>query len=430
MNDHFNEVHTRQTRERSQRQSRVHQQFLQNRQTALREISQVLRVQTAATAPHLSLPSQQGQKEAPLFDRLALEEFASGSLVRCFGPAYAVFDGRRVPRIPNGDLLLFDRVLAIEGQRHQLNAPASIISACDVPAQAWYFQHNSHPHVPLSVLMEMALQPCGFLSAYLGTALSAPEQDFLFRNLDGSAILLADLDLRGQTVINHARLLSTVRGAGTIIQSFSFGLSCNGVDFYRGQSVFGYFPVAVMERQAGLEEQRSPVRIHDLGVRPRQEWDLPDQERPHYRLPAGQLNFLDEIQAAPSGGKYGLGMVYARKLVNPRDWFYACHFYQDPVMPGSLGVEAIQQSLQAYCLAGGLGRGFASPHFGLLTGQDMEWKYRGQITPRHHEMEIEVQMKDVQSAPERITLLAEASLWADGKRIYEVSNIGLEIQEG
>ena len=412
---------------RSQRQSRVHQQFLQSRQTALREIGLMLRLQTAAATgngQHFSAET------LPVFTRGDLEEFALGSLSACFGAEFAVFDERRVPRIPNGDLLLFDRVLEIQGKRHALNAPASIVSAVDVPLDAWYIQCNAEPHVPLSVLMEMALQPCGFLSAYLGTALSAPDQDFLFRNLDGSAILLADVDLRGQTVINQASLLTSVSGAGTIIQGFSFCLSCNGVDFFRGESVFGYFPEAVMARQTGLDDQRPPIQPDDQAVRLRQEVDIQEMPGLDGYLSGGQLNFLDEMQTSPNGGSHGLGMFYARKTVNPQDWFFRCHFYQDPVMPGSLGVEAIYQAMRAYCLDCGLGRRFTAPQFDLLTDQPMKWKYRGQITPAHHKMEIEVQIKHLQPAPDRTTVLADASLWADGKRIYEVLNIGLEIREG
>ena len=427
MNDNLTENQTQLAQIQSQRQSRVHQHFLQSRQTALREINHLLRLQTAVVAPSIVQPLQ---REQVVFARRDLEEFALGSLERCFGPEYAVFNGRQVPRIPNGDLLLFDRVLEIEGQRHQLNAPARITTACDVPADAWYLNDNASPFVPLSVLMEMALQPCGFLSAYLGTTLSAPDQEFLFRNLDGTATLLTDLDLRGQTVINHASLHSTVSGAGTIIQSFSFCLSCNGVNFYRGESVFGYFPPAVMARQAGLDDQRVPVKSQDMDILPRQDWDVQDESKPSYRLSEGQLNFLDQIEITKTGGAFGLGMVSAKKTVNPQDWFYSCHFYQDPVMPGSLGVEAIQQAMQAYSLACGLGSSFHSPRFNLQNGSPMQWKYRGQITPAHHEMQIEVQIKNVHSTPGQTTVLADANLWADGKRIYEILNIELGIQEG
>ena len=427
MSANFSDTKMQYSRAQSQRQSRVHQQFLQNRQTTLREINKLLQWQTTLVAP---APGQQWREESPVFSRMDLEEFATGSLERCFGPEYAIFRGRRVPRIPNGDLMLFDRVLEINGKRQELNAPASIITACDVPQDAWYLHQNAYPAVPLSVLMEMALQPCGFLSAYLGTALSAPEQDFLFRNLDGSATLFADLALPGQTVINHASLHSTVAGAGTIIQTFAFSLSSKGVEFFRGESVFGYFPPEVLAQQAGLEDQRQLVSAQGLTILPQQAWAVQDNNKPHYRLSNGQMNFLDQIQVTRQGGKYGLGMVYARKVVDPQDWFFACHFYQDPVMPGSLGVEAIQQALQAYSLAGDLGCDFCSPHFSLLSDSTMQWKYRGQITPAHHEMEIEVHIRKIQPSPGKLSIRADASLWADGKRIYEITNIGMAIQEG
>ena len=41
--------------------------------------------------------------------------------------------------------------------------------------------------MPFSVLLEIALQPCGWLAAYCGSALTSPE-DLKFRNLGGKAI--------------------------------------------------------------------------------------------------------------------------------------------------------------------------------------------------------------------------------------------------
>ena len=37
-----------------------------------------------------------------------------------------------------------------------------------------------------------------------------------------------------------------------------------------------------------------------------------------------------------SGGRSG----------RPSEWFFAAHFYQDPVCPGSLGLESFQQLLK------------------------------------------------------------------------------------
>ncbi len=35
-------------------------------------------------------------------------------------------------------------------------------------------------------------------------------------------------------------------------------------------------------------------------------------------------------------------------MIDPAAWFLEAHFYQDPVMPGSLGVEAMHQAMAAF----------------------------------------------------------------------------------
>jgi len=45
--------------------------------------------------------------------------------------------------------------------------------------------------------------------------------------------------------------------------------------------------------------------------------------------------------------KAGLGCV-RRAVIDPAAWFLEAHFYQDPVMPGSLGVEAMHQAMAAF----------------------------------------------------------------------------------
>jgi 3-hydroxymyristoyl/3-hydroxydecanoyl-(acyl carrier protein) dehydratase len=37
----------------------------------------------------------------------------------------------------------------------------------------------------------------------------------------------------------------------------------------------------------------------------------------------------------------GLGWLRAEKDVDAGDWYFKAHFFQDPVQPGSLGVQAM-----------------------------------------------------------------------------------------
>ncbi len=170
-------------RENAQRASTIHGQFLDASQGSLEQLGSLLEMQIAALRQDLPGEVQQLEitrqaaavqgdlaevqplavamqttfsRPAPLFDRTQLEEFATRSMAKCFGPEFSVFEGRRHPRIPNGDLLLMDRILTIDGQRHHFERPSSIVSEYDVPAEAWFYRNRTSPSLPYSVWMEMS----------------------------------------------------------------------------------------------------------------------------------------------------------------------------------------------------------------------------------------------------------------------------------
>jgi PfaB family protein len=375
----------------------------------------------------------------PAYDEAMIQQFTTGSLTACFGPDYAIYEGRRAPRNPNGDLQLISRVLHVEGRRGELAPGSNLVAEYDVPANPWYCYKNSYPTAPYSVLMEIALQPCGFLTSALGSTLSDPQQDFYFRNLDGSGHLLREVDIRGKRITSRARLLSSNAMAGVIIQKFDFALAIDGEDFYVGDAAFGFFSATMLANQTGLDHGRTTRPWFETsGVGSGQELRLADPahplfraspERPHARLAGDQLQFLDRLLVFPQSGRHGLGYVFGEKKVDPTNWFYACHFYSDPVMPGSLGVQAILEALEAYVLHCGLDRGMRSPRFGPIADQCTVWKYRGQIIPRSGLMTLEAHITGIERRGAQLVLLADASLWRDDLRIYEVTGLGLALSE-
>ncbi|RKZ78193.1 MAG: hypothetical protein DRR16_28165, partial [Candidatus Parabeggiatoa sp. nov. 3] len=118
---------------------------------------------------------------------------------------------------------------------------------------------------------------------------------------------------------------------------------------------------------------------------------------------------------------------YARQQIKPTDWYFKCHFHQDPVMPGSLGVEAILQAMQVYALQLDLGQHLKSPRFGQLIDHEVIWKYRGQIPQPDDqtEMYLEVHLSKVEIGNDKVTLIGDASLWKPNLRIYDVKNVAV-----
>jgi 3-hydroxymyristoyl/3-hydroxydecanoyl-(acyl carrier protein) dehydratase len=344
--------------------------------------------------------------------------------MKCLGPEYAVYEGQRSLRIPNGDLLLMSRILSIRGRKGEFDRASRIVAEYDVPVNAWYFDGEPRGRLPYSICIEVALQPCGFLSAYLGTPLRFPEVDYYFRNLDGETVFNRLVDARGKTVLARAELLKTIFFGSTIIQHFSFELECGGVVFFEGNSSFGYFSAEAMAGQPGLDggktilpwlkqagQESRIVPIQGTGLAP--------------VLPKGKLRLLDGVVINHVAGHHQEGYVYANRRNTPQDWFYACHFYEDPVMPGSLGIEAIFQALKVFAQRQS-NDAAAAEH---VTGQKMNWSYRGQVLPHHRQMQVEVHFHKTQTIGKTELFTGDASLWADDSRIYEVRNMALAIEK-
>ena len=55
----------------------------------------------------------------------------------------------------------------------------------DVAPDAWYFEADRQDRMPFAVLLEVALQACGWMAAYMGSALTS-DDDLKFRNLGGT----------------------------------------------------------------------------------------------------------------------------------------------------------------------------------------------------------------------------------------------------
>jgi len=217
--------------------------------------------------------------------------------------------------------------------------------------------------------------------------------------------------------VNRVKLLSSSAVPGIILQKYEFELSCGGAPFYRGMSAFGYFTREALNNQVGFggaEAAPSP----DSAA----EWIAVDLR------PAAQdhVDFLRQAWVSPAGGRHGLGRVYAETAVRPADWFFKCHFFQDPVMPGSLGVEAVRQAVQILGSRLGAGPGAVGR---VLPGRPMTWKYRGQLTPEDGRLRLDAHVNQLTDSADGLALLADASVWKDAGRIYEIKNLGVMLSQ-
>lgn len=142
------------------------------------------------------------------------------------------------------------------------------------------------------------------------------------------------------------------------------------------------------------------------------------------KLPLPPMLMMDRIdKIADTGGAYDKGEMIATLDIDPSLWFFECHFKDDPVMPGCLGLDAMWQ-LVGFWLGwtGGTGRGRA-----LGVG---EVKFTGQVTPDVKKVRYEIDIK--RAIRRRLVLgIADGRMYADDELIYQAKDlrVGLFVAE-
>jgi 3-hydroxyacyl-[acyl-carrier protein] dehydratase/trans-2-decenoyl-[acyl-carrier protein] isomerase len=134
------------------------------------------------------------------------------------------------------------------------------------------------------------------------------------------------------------------------------------------------------------------------------------------QLPVPPMLMFDRItRITDNGGAHDKGQVIAELDIHPDLWFFGCHFINDPVMPGCLGLDAMWQ-LVGYFLgwSGAPGKGRA-----LGVG---EVRFSGQVTPKVKKVVYRIDLKRV--IMRRLVLgIGDGVMEADGKVIYEATDL-------
>ncbi len=374
--------------------------------------------------PHgSSLISQTRQANRPaLFDHDRILAFAVGKPSAAFGEPYRIFDSERViARLPGPPYQFLDRIVHIDAEPWRVQAGGNIEAEYDVPSNAWYFTAQRQQSMPFAVLLEIALQPCGWLAAYLGSALTSKE-DLSFRNLGGQATLYQKVMPDTGTLRTRVRITRVAQSLGMLIQHYDFSVHSRTGVVYEGNTYFGFFTKQALNQQVGLSHAKLylPSQLEEntyqaIRTKQLQHWPQPP------------LSMLDEVRlfATDSAGSYGKGFISGTKHIDKNEWFFKAHFYQDPVWPGSLGLEAFLQLLRAY--AAERWSLPAEVEIGLpLSGSKHQWVYRGQVLPTHRLVQVEASIKQIDD--EQQTFSADGWLTVDGLTIYQMQDFAVGIE--
>ena len=135
------------------------------------------------------------------------------------------------------------------------------------------------------------------------------------------------------------------------------------------------------------------------------------------KLPLPPMLMFDRITEIKKDiGEFKKGFIKAELDIKDNLWFFSCHFENDPVMPGCLGLDAMWQLVGFYL--GWIGE----PGKGRALGVNSV-KFTGEVLTNNTVAKYQVDMKRLIKRKGSVVGLANGILYADDKAIYEAENL-------
>ena len=135
------------------------------------------------------------------------------------------------------------------------------------------------------------------------------------------------------------------------------------------------------------------------------------------KLPLPPMLMFDRItEIEENKGSFKKGVLKAELDIKNELWFFDCHFKEDPVMPGCLGLDAMWQLVGFYL--GWLG----NPGRGRALGVGAV-KFTGEVLKHVKIATYEIDMKRILVKEGTTVGLANGILKADDKKIYSAENL-------
>jgi len=358
---------------------------------------------------------QKDVKKTGKYENASILAFAIGKPSEAFGEPYKIFDKERViARLPGPPYKVLDRITEVNAEPWKMVPGGTIEAQYDVPRDAWYFPSNRQGQMPFAVLLEVALQPCGWYSAYMGSALTS-NIDLHYRNLGGSAVQYGPVTPDAGILTTRVKSTNVSSSGGMIIQHFEFEVSCKGRCVYKGATYFGFFSDEALADQIGIRDAKVYQPTQAEIARAKQ-LDFPDAPP----FPDKMLKMIDHIDLyVADGGPHGLGYIRGSMKVDPSAWFFKAHFYQDPVIPGSLGLESMLQ-LMKYAAFEKWG---AKEIITIVPGMKHDWVYRGQVIPKDKQVVVDAWITSIDDQNQ--VMFADGFLTVDGRVIYQMKDFSL-----
>ena len=395
--------------------------------------------------------AQPSTNTPPLLDYEQLLVHASGKPSAIFGPKFIEVDNyKKNLRLPLPPYMLLDRVIEMY-QDPDNPDEGTITTELDLHQDTWFLHEG---RIPFCLMLE-ACQGHIVLISWLGWDFHH-QGSKVYRMLGGSFTLFGDYPQIGDCLRYKIHVRKSQKDQNNLL-ILDYDCYVNSeLKLSVRNANGGFFTAEELHSSKGIlwdpekmnyhsEQTLAPALVQckrsqfskqqieafakgDLYSCFGQGYEFGQTHLHSPRIQDKPLLLIDEVQHFdPQGGPWHRGYLRAIQKVSPDDWFFKCHFKDDPVMPGLLSIDAFIQAMSFYLAALGYTLDKDGWRFAVLPKQEYSFIARGQVTTATTRVIYEVFVEELRTEPYPTLIASLLATTSEGVKIYQISHFGLQL---
>lgn len=387
-----------------------------------------------------------------LYDYNDILEMIDGSMAKVLGPIYQGEDQFEVrARMPLPPYLFVTRILDINAKYGEFVAGSSIQAEYDVPEECIL---KVSPKTVSSVVFSEAAHIGIFLAGYMGIDVYSSGKS-KFRITDVTTKYVSEeWPQIGDTIRMKFVIERLVRNGDMTLLFCDFKVYLGEKLIIDAKETGGFFTQQALDEGAGIiqpKEERLQLTSKVVGnnfykpITTKRSFNENDVscflsgnymkcfgvEAANSTMPyqvCEEAMFINKIiEMDNTGGRYNLGYAIAEMYIDENFWPFKSHFKNDPVLPGTIMLEGLNQTVTFFQTSMGLYNTEKPFVTKLKTGYVVKTKFRGEVKPASHVIRYRIDAKEVKQTDNGLLFVADGKVFCDGLQVIEQQNAAMII---
>jgi len=388
-----------------------------------------------------------------LFNYHDILEMTEESMSKVLGDAYRSVDKYQIrARMPSPPYLFVSRILNVNASYGRFEAGSSIEAEYDISDSCIL---KVSRRTVSSVVLSEAAHIGIFLAGYMGIDAYSSGQA-KFRITDVSTRYVSEQwpqindTIRMKFVIDRL-----IRGENMTLLFCSFKVYLENELIIEAKETGGFFRQETLNMGAGIQATKHTV-LHsskaiydDIYAPVTKKYTFNKAEvfeflrgnyvdcfgaevansNMHYCVTPEAMFIEDIVELSETGGEYNLGYAIAKINIDENFWPFKCHFKNDPVLPGTIMLEGLNQTITFFQTCMGLYNTKKPFKTQMKTGYNVKTKFRGEVKPGHHTLQYRIDPKLVQKKGSDILFITEGKVYCDGLQVIEQNDVAMIIKQ-